>query len=316
MARPFNRKEGVLNWTPGNQERLQLSRNYHMQYLMVELEMTHDNAAGADFKDEAIFSLINQVEIVANGNENLKQIPGHKLYINNVLNTGEQGINKIDKTEGAGKVSKVTALINFNMFNTVRPYDTILNTAVFTTFDLLINWGSDVNLGTGVTIKSAKAKVSSSSLVGYKRNDKETIKYYKETAILEEITSTTSEYTITLPVKKIYKSIAVVGMVNGKRNDSLIKGVKIKSGTTVISELDASTIRAANNFEYKPKDADFLKAMYITNFLTRGMLSDALNTMTNFNTLEVVLDVEKQAGGTNNVYIYSDTVQDTNILEK
>ena len=312
MARIFEREEGQIKYVPSTQQRLAISRNYHMQYLMLKLTVNHDNT-GAAFKDEAMYNLINQLEIVANGNENLKQIPGNKLQLNNVLGTSMTGLNDIKTGDGTGLVSTVYAIVPFSMFNTVRPYDTILNTALFTTFDLLINWGSDASVGTGITINSATVDVASSSLVNYARNDGESIKYFKEIALVEEITSTTTNYTINLPVKMIYKAISIIGMVDGVRDDSLIKNIKIKSGTTVIVDLPASILRAKNNFEFRPKDNDKLLGSYIIDFAIRGKLSDCLNTVTNFNTLEVVLSVEKQAG-TNNVFVLSDTIEDTGII--
>ena len=314
MSRIFERKEGQIQFVASSQSRLQLSRNYHMQYLILKLTVTHDNAT-AVFKDEAFYNLINQVEVVANGNQNLKQVPGNKLALNNVLGTSMKGLNDIKTANGTDLVSTVYAIIPFSMFNTVRPYDTILNTAVFSTFDLLINWGSSSNVGTGITVKSADLEVCSSSLVNYKRNATETIKYFKETSLVEEVTSTTNEMTISLPVKKMYKSLIIVSMVDGKKVNTVIKNVKIKSGTTVIADLPANILRAKNNFEFKPEEKTSLDGVHIIDFLIRGKLSDALDTVSNFNTLEVVLDVEKQTG-TNNIYILSDTVEDTGILEK
>ena len=314
MSRIFERKEGQVQFVASSQGRLQLSRNYHMQYLLLKLTVTHTNAS-AVFNDEALFSLINHVEVVANGNQNIKQIPGNKLYLNNIIGTSMRGLNDIKTANGTDLVSTVYAIIPFSMFNTIRPYDTILNTAVFSTFDLLVNWGSSANVGTGITVTAANLEVSSSSLVNYKRNATETIKYFKETSLVEEITSTTTDYEIKLPVQKLYKGISIVSLVDKKRVDTVIKNVKIKSGTTVIVDLPADVIRAKNNFEFKPGVADELKGVYIIDFLIRGKLSDTLDTINNFNTLEVVLDVEKQSG-TNNIFVLSDTVEDTGILEK
>ncbi len=314
MARLFERKEGQITFIASSQGRLPLSRNYHVQHLLLKLTVKHDNSS-ASFKDEALYNLINYLEVVANGNQNIKQIPFNKLYLNNIMGTSQKGINDIKTANGTDLVSTIWAVVPFSMFNTIRPYDTILNTAVFSTFDLLVNWGSDSSIGRGITVKEAQLDVFSSALVGYKRNPTETIKYFKETSLVQEVTSTTNELTISLPVKKMYKAISIVSMVNGKRVDSVIKGIKIKSGTTVIVDLDGDSIRAKNNFEYKPESADDLKGVYVIDFLIRGRLSDALDTIRNFNTLEVVLDVEKQTG-TNNVYVLSDTVEDTGILEK
>lgn len=314
MARIFERKEGQLVYSASTQSRLQLSRNYHMQYLLLKLKVVHTNST-AVFNDSSLFALINSIEVVANGNQNLKQIPSSKLYLNNVVHTGKEGIKDIKTADGVDLVSYVTCMIPFSLINTIRPYDTILNTAVFSTFDFLVNWGSDATIGSGITVKSATLDVSSSSLVGYKRNASEVIKHFKETSLTEQVTSTTNELTISMPTQKIYKAISIIAMVDKKRNVDMIKGIKIKSGTTVIIDLDADAIKSKNLFEFKPDSTDLLSGVYVIDFLIRGKLSDALNTITDFNTLEVVLDVEKQTG-LNNVYVLSDTIEYTNILEK
>lgn len=314
MSRIFERKEGQSNYSPSTQTRMELSRNYHTQYLLCKLTVTHDNSS-AVFSDEAVFGLINHLEVVANGNNTIKAIPSKKLYIDSLLGTTKRGVNDIKTADGTNLVSTVWAMIPFSIFNTIRPHDTILNTAVFKTFDLLVNWGSDSSIGSGITVKSAKLDVWSSSLVGYKRNAGETIKYFLENNLTDEVNNTTTDKEIKLPTGKIYKSITVVASVDGKRNDNIIKGLKIKSGTTVIVDLDADALRAKNIFEFKPENYDLMKGIYVIDFAVRGRLSDCLDTTRDFNTLELVLDVEKQAGK-NDINVLSDIIQDTTAVEK
>ncbi|AXX87158.1 hypothetical protein AMRN_1422 [Malaciobacter marinus] len=316
MARLYERYENHALYSPSSQKRIELSRNYHTQYLLLKLTVNHDNAAGATFKDEALFGLINQLEVIANGNQTIKQIPSKKLYLDNIIGTSQRGMHSIDTSEGAGKESFVYAVIPFSMFNTIRPHDTILNTALFTTFDLLINWGGDSSIGSGITVNNAKLDVWSSSLINYKRNANETISFFNSTSLLKEVTSTTNELTISLPTQKLYKSIQIVSTVDGKRVDNMIKGVKIKSGNTTFVDIDANALRAKNVFEFKPEAYNLLKGCYVVDFTIRGRMTDLLDTINSYNTLEVVLDVEKQPGETNNVHILTDTVQKTNILEK
>lgn len=313
MARIYERREGHAEFVASSQSRIELQRNYHLQYFLVKLQVTHDNDS-AVFKDEELYSLVNNIEIVANGNENLKQIPFNKLHLNNVIGTGQKGINKIVKEDGEGKVSTIWAMIPFSLMNTIRPHDTILFTKPFSTFDFLINWGSDNSIGTGITVKNARIDVFSSSLINYARGKTEPIMYFKETSLVKEVTSTTNQLTINLPDKKEYKAISIISKVDGKRVDTVIKNIQVKSGTTVICDLDADAVRAKNNFEFKPENTDDLKGCYVMDFIVRGRLSDLLNTITEFNTLELVLDVEKQEG-LNNLIVLSDTVETTKTYE-
>ena len=315
MARLFKRKENQTNFTASTQSRIELSRNYHMQSLLIKLSVNHDNGADAEFNDALLWSLINSIEIVANGNENIKQIPASKLYLDNVTGTGMNGLNSVIQTvTTTANNSYVWARIDFSMPNTIRPHDTILNTALFSTFDLLVNWGSASTLGTDITVNNASLEVFSNSLVNYKRNVGETIKYFKETSLVEEITSSTTEYTISMPVQKLYKGISIVSTVNNARNNDVINSITIKSGTTVFVSWDFQALRAENNMEFTPETTASLDGIAVINFAQRGRLSDMLDTMSQFNTLEVVLDVTKQTG-TNRIYILSDTVENTNIVE-
>ncbi len=315
MARVFKRKENQTSFTASTQSRIELSRNYHMQSLLVKLSVNHDNGASAEFNDALLWSLINSIEIVANGNENIKQIPASKLYLDNIVGTGMNGLNSITQTVStAGNDSYVWARIDFSMPNTIRPHDTILNTALFSTFDLLVNWGSASTMGTDLTINSASLEVFSNSLVNYKRNAGETIKYFKETSLMEEITSSTTEFTISMPVQKLYKGISIVSTIDNARSNDVINRIIIKSGTTVFIDWDFQALQAENNMEFTPELTSSLDGIAVINFAQRGRLSDMLDTMSSFNTLEVVLDVTKQTG-INRVYVLSDTVENTNVIE-
>ncbi len=314
MARLFKRVENIAKYTASTQSRIELSRNYHMTNLICKLEVIHDNTASASFFDNKLFRLINSIEIVANGNETLKQIQNTKLQLDNIIDSGMRGMHKIDESDGTDKKSFVFFKIDFSMPNALRPHDTILNTALFSTFDFLVNWGSDATVGTGITVKSATLEISSNSLVSYLRNKGETVKYYKETALVKEVTSSTHEMSITMPVKKLYRGISIIAFEDTGRSNKIIKKVTIKSGTTVFVDWSFDALQAENNFLLKPEDEGTLDGTVVIDFAQRGRLSDMLNTISSFNTLEVVLDVEKQPG-TNKIYVFSDTVEDTNIVE-
>lgn len=315
MARVFKRKEGVIPFTANTQQRLQLSRNYHVQNYLVKLTVTHDNST-ASFKDNKLWSLINSVQLVGNGNENIKQIPGNKLYISNLVYTGQEAKSDIKTADGINLVSYVYGILNLSVPKTVRPQDTILNTGLFQSLDLNIEWGASANLGTGITVKDADLTVYSNQLVNYKRNPGETVKYFEETSLIEEVTASTTQMTINLPVNKLYKALDIVSTLDGKRVDNIINGIKVKSGTTVIVEWDAEALQEYNIFNYGIRNSADFTGCYVVDFTERGRLSDVLNTMSGsgFNTLELVLDVTKQSG-TNFITVYPETIKDTNITE-
>jgi len=317
MARMFEKKEGRLDYKNSAQQRLELSRNYHVQYYMVKLTINHDNGAAPVVKDDLLFNIIKSFEIVANGDLTVKSVPAAKLYINSLVGTGELGVNSTDLTASkTGAESYAYAVIPMSLFNVIRPHDTIFNTALFKTLDLLVNWGSAKTLGTDITVNSAKLEVFSSALIGYKRNENETIKYYLENNLRDEITATTQTHQIQMPVNKIYRSITIMATNDGVRTDDIVKGVKIKSGDSTVIDLPAEAIRSKNIFELRPGNADNLKGLLVINFAARGRLTDCLNTITDFKTLEIELDVEKVGSEKNEVNILSDVIRDTKTVVK
>lgn len=197
-----------------------------------------------------------------------------------------------------------------------RPQDTILFTKPFTNFDLIVNWGSNATIGSGIDVKSARLDIFADTFSGFTRDKTEPIMYFKETALVEPITGSNNELTITLPPKKEYKTISIVAEVAGLKNDNVIKNVMLKSGETVHVNLEAEALKADNYMTYQPPTPGDLKGTYIINFTPRGRISDLLNTISQFNTLELVLDVEKQSGGDNFVTVYSDWVELTQLVEK
>ena len=306
MARSYRRKEGQANFTASSQSRVELSRNYHNQYLTCELSINHDNAASVDLKSEGFANLINSIQVVANGNKTIKHIDVKKLVYNALMHKGRAMPSTVVTTVStAGAESKIYFTIDFSMRGVARPVDTIENAALYTTFDLMIDWANEAAVGTGITVNSAVLKVASHQLVGYQRNKGEKIAHFVETQTTEEITSTTSEYQIQLPTKKVYTKLLVAAMVDGVRSNSVINAIKLKSGTTIIAEWDADMLRADNIDKSgieTPADAD---GLLLLDLIGRAKLSDALDTRGNFNTLELVLDVTKQTG-TNNVVVYQD----------
>ncbi len=305
MARIFKRKEGQATFTASTQSRIQLSMNYHIQSLVCKLEVTHTNAT-AVFKSEHFANLINSVQIVANGNRTVKHIDAKKLVYNALLASGKAMSNTVETGDGS-KVSTIYFGIDFSMLGMIRPVDTIENSALYQTFDMLIDWASSSNVGTGITISSASISVSSNQLIGYSRNVNERIAHNVETQLTEEVTSSTTEMQIKLPTQKAYRGLLIASLLDGVRSNAVINGVKLKSGTTVFAEWTADDLRALNLTRHAVRTEADMDGLLYLDFCERGRISDVLDTRgTQFNTLELVLDVTKTADKTNNVVIYQD----------
>ncbi|WP_298750807.1 hypothetical protein [uncultured Arcobacter sp.] len=308
MANIFLKPEKKVPYNAGTQESVALSRNFFVQNLLCKLKVTHTNSS-AVFKDEALYSLINNVEVVANGSLTIKQMPSSKFHITNLKSTGKKGNQSIITADGADKESYVWFMIPFSMPRTVRAHDTILNTKLFTNLDLIVNWGSDATIGTGITVTDAEIEVYSNALVNFTGNDANTTEtLFRETSASKEVTSSTNEMTFELPVGKLYKALDIVATVDGIRSNSVINNIKIHSGTTTFVDLPAEAIRAGNVFETGLTVPSDLNGIHLIDFMPRGRVTDALNTSGVYNTLTVTLDVTKQSG-LNKILLLSETLQ-------
>lgn len=305
MPRGYLRKEGQANYTASTQSRIELSKNYHIRYLVCALTINHDNNLTASFNSENFANLINSIQIVANGNKTIKHVNVRKLIYNALYEKGRQMVNTVVTASGTSKESTIYFTVDFAMRGMVRPMDTIENAALYNTFDMMVDWANAAACGTGITVNSAVLTVSSRQLVGYNRNKNERISHNIETQLTEEITSTTSEFQISLPVKKVYRQLLVAANVDGVRNNSVINAIKLKSGTTVFAEWTAADMRADNIDRHGIETASSADGLLLLDLAGRGRMSDALDTRNEFNTLELVLDVTKQTG-TNTVTVYSD----------
>jgi len=94
MPRGYLRKEGLAKFVASTQSRIELSKNYHMRYLVCSLEVTHTNST-AVFKSEHFANLINSIQIVANGNKTIKHVNVRKLMYNALYDKGRHMVNTI-----------------------------------------------------------------------------------------------------------------------------------------------------------------------------------------------------------------------------
>lgn len=312
MSRIYGTKEGQAPYTEGNQSRIELTRNYHIECYNCKLTVNHTNTS-AVFKNEDLLSLINSIQIIADGNETIKSVPASKFHISNIMVSGRKGLQEVNKADGT-KESYVWFRIYFAVPYLARPMDTVFNTAVYSSLNMLINWANASKVGTGIVINNAKLDVYSHALTGYARNEGEKIIHFKETYLKKEVTATTNQLTIDLPTKQMYKAFSIVSTIDDKRVTNVINSITLKSGTTVIVQLDADEIKSLNYNDYAVQSSGDLDGVYIVDFLTRDRLSDLLNTIGQFNTLELVFDVTKQAG-LNELHIYSDIIESTNKVE-
>ncbi|MDR3178407.1 MAG: hypothetical protein LBT96_05435 [Campylobacteraceae bacterium] len=319
MARVYNRKEGTIPYVAGTMQTLELSRNYHVQRYILTIEAEITNGEAPIYYDDNLFKLISSLNLVANGSVNLKQIPAEKLIYNYLLNNGVRPYTQITKTASGTYLQKQTAIIDLVIPNELRPMDTVLNTRVFNSLNLNANWTDSAAaiLGSDITINSATLHVSSEQLIGYSRNKGEKINYFKEVARGENVTSNNSNYLIKLDPNQFYIGFLVTAQKQNVLTDSVIKNIRIKSGTTIFMDLNAETVKRINENDMKIINQGSNTGLYYLDFTPRGKLTDMLNTVQSaggFNTLELELEIAN-ADASTYISVYSEFIEITNQLE-
>jgi hypothetical protein len=157
--RIFNRVEGVLPYAEGAQGNIELSRNYHVDKYILELEVDITNAAsGIVYNDDILFKLINRIELIADGGLNIKQISGEKLVYNSIFDIGQKGKTVFSASDGTQTLVQ-TAEINLIIPNELRPNDTILYTKNFNTLNLEITF-ADASIYLVFRSKAAPIKIA------------------------------------------------------------------------------------------------------------------------------------------------------------
>jgi hypothetical protein len=294
MARVYNRKEGTIEYAEGVQKTLELSRNYHVLKYIATLKLEVTNGATPVYYDDNLFRSISTLTLVANGSLNIKQIPAEKLLYNSLFDNGRILYTDITKTASGTFIQTQVVEINLIIPNEIRPLDTIFNTKIFNTLNLNVTWADSVAIGSGVTIVSGELHISSHQLVGYQRNANEPIKYYKEVASQFNVTANNNNYLIKLDPNQYYLGFLIAAKKNNVLDNTIIKNLRIKSGTTVFMDLNAETMQRLNEIDAKTITQGSTKGLYYLDFTPRNRLSDMLNTVQNaggFNTLELELDV-------------------------
>ena len=280
----------------------------------LNVNMTNTSAA---LKNGTLLDLISNIQIVSNGNKYHKVLKPIGIKLSQVIDHKSIGLKSVDLSDGT-KANYVFFRIDFSSFDTKKRFDTIENTALFDTFDLVVDWGSQATLGTGIVVNSASLEVSSVQMVNFLRAKGVHILRNIETNASYDVIGNNDQFKIDLTTEQYYSKIFICSTADDLSVDTVIKNIILKSGETVICNLDALTLRADNISEYLPKVQTDLAGAYVIDFLQlRNSLDDILDTnskTSSFNTLDLVLDVVK-VGTSCKVHVFRRTIEDTNLVE-
>lgn len=300
MAQNLRRKLGSIAWGENEVKSFDLPRNYAYQKLLLYLTASITVAAGgATAFAEGAWKLIKNISIVGNGKDVIWYIDGAALARYGHLFRGVVSASAVPNAEGAAQAMNSFMILDFAMLRSIKPIDTILNAFAYSTLELRITWGSKSDMYSAntanVTINSAKLNLETLESIGNQGG-----MIAKVFTLEKEVTATSSDFSLSIPVRNAYRGFLIRAEVDGNPSDAVINSLKIASGADTFVFTDWAVLRNDNKLDF---DLETMPTGYaFVDFCPDGYLSEALATQKMAN-LDIVFDVAKQVG-TNKITVY------------
>lgn len=311
----LEREIGSLDYAANQTRTLPLPRNYAYRQLhlllIADLTRTATGASALGPKDSAPAQLIQNITIRANGRDVIKSIDFETLHrLSEQRHHTRPYIYAEDWSgyaDAADKVLKVAAVIDFAMWDAIRPIDTLLDSAGLATLDMIITWGTGMDTmndswqaetDAQVTVNSATLYVSSVEEVGVPAGAR--FMANKEYMIRKQVAVTDNNFQIDLPVGNLFRSFVLKTHSDGDQVDSIIpfaiatqNTIQIAAGTEVFKHRIAGALQAHGKLSKEleiPERTGSAAALnhrlqsllqegyYILEFCPDGRLTESLDT--------------------------------------
>ena len=318
----LEREIGSLTYAENQTRTLQLPRNYAYRNLNLLLICQLDREAGSTGgpKDSCPAQLVKNIMIRANGRDVIKNIDFEAQHRINQISHSCRPYIYSEGFEGYGadtdEVMKVACQIDFEMWQAIRPIDTLLDSAGLATLELIVTWGTGMDVmndafdGASVTVDEAKLYVSSVEAVGVPAGT--AFMTNKEYMIRSQVTAASARHQIQLPVGNLYRWIILKTQSDGDQVDSILpfglaaqNTITLQAGTEVFKYRIAGCLQADNRLDYAMEVPErtgsaaalnhrlqelLLEGYYVLEFVKDGRLTECLDTA-RLSSLELILDV-------------------------
>jgi len=318
----LEREIGSIDFAANQTRTLRLPRNYAYRNLNLMLIAQLDRAAGSvgGPKDACPAQLVKNIMIRANGRDVIKNIDFEAQHrINQISHSCRPYIYAEDfagfgvKTDA---VLKVACQIDFEMWQAIRPIDTLLDSAGLATLEMIVTWGTGLDVmndtfdGASVTVDSAALYVSTVESVGVPPGT--AFMTNKEYMIRSQVTAVSARHQIALPVGNLYRWLILKTHSDGDQVDSILpfsltnqNTITLQAGTEVFKYRIAGCLQADNRLDYAIEVPErtasaaalnhrlqelLLEGYYVLEFVKDGRLTECLDTA-RLSSLELVLDV-------------------------
>lgn len=330
----LERENSMMTYAANQTTTIPLPRNYAYRCLNLTLiaQMYREVGVAGQAKDSAPAQLVKNIMIRANGRDVIKNIDMESLHRINQLAHGTRPMIDADLWFGSAVILvgnavtlKVCARINFEMWRSVRPIDTLLDSAGLATLEMIVTWGTgndtmtpDYNpAGIGVTVIAARLFVSSVEEVGVPADTQ--FMMNKEYMIRSQITATSNRHQIQLPVGNLYRWLILKTHSMGYQVCTILpftlaaqSTIMLQAGTEVFKYRMAGPLNFDNRLDYMLEVPELtlsaaalnhrllengLEGYYVLEFCKDGRLTECLDT-SRLSSLELILDVVLPAGST------------------
>lgn len=317
----LERELGSIDFAENQTRTLPLPRNYAYKSLQLKLVATLYRAAGAtagDPKDCCPAQLVKNIMIRANGRDVIKNYDMESLHRMNQLRwstrphvsfAGFAGHAAI--LVGAAVELTVHAQIDFAMWRSLRPIDSLLDSAGLATLEMIVTWGTGDDTMTdaydpaagGVTVSDATLYVASQEYVGVPAGTRFITN--KEYMIRSQVTAISARHQIQLPVSNMYRAFILKTHSDGVQVNTILNTITLQSGTEVFKYRHGPFLQMDNRLEVNLEVPEVngsaaavdhyflehvLEGYYLLEFCKDGHLTEALDT-NKLSSMELILDV-------------------------
>ena len=318
MAQEVRRRKHVtVAYSANNKVSEQLSRGMIFRQLMLNLSGTITTAAAgdndaADVRKAGEWGVVQRIDVVANGSDVIKSMSGESLWWLNRFLFGEPP----EESALIGGTSDdppfdSTLILPFWMPRSIKPFDTALDARRLSDLRVEITWGdqNDILAPAGASAFAVPPTLDVYALESFNPPGNVSFNQWRTWTIEETITAASTEHQVKLPVGHIYRGFLINTHSDAVDVATIIKNVKLRSGTTVFADLSEEILKAEyvqmNGIRPAPtrratKSSD--DGWYMLDLVTDGRLSEGVDTL-GFSELELVFDVDAP-GTTDKLVIY------------
>lgn len=310
-----HRKQTTVAYQSNQTVSEKLERGFIVRELYLRLNgaptLTAPNNTAANTKKGDEWAIIKELRLVANGTDVIKVLSGNELWWLNyhLFRKAPKVTAALGDGATANPAFDSTLILPFSMPDSKFPFDTVLDTARFSTLTLEVQWGSytDINAtATGWTTLPT-LEVYGYESFGITVNPSQW-RVYKQT---HDVPASNTKMKIDLTTGVMYKGFLLNMDHAGADDKTLLNNVKVISGTTVFFDMPGEMIRELHDLKngcvrsFSGTAYDDLRignnndrgAWYYVDLAKDGLMTEIIDTL-GLSSFYLELDVLKAAGVT------------------